>query len=27
VEISPGVQKALQALQQELKLAGHDLGF
>ena len=27
VEITPGVQKALQALQQELKLAGHDLGF
>lgn len=27
VEITPGVQKALQTLQQELKLAGHDLGF
>jgi len=27
VEITPGVQKALQALQQELKLAGPNLGF
>jgi L-2-hydroxycarboxylate dehydrogenase (NAD+) len=27
VEITPGVQKALQALQQELKLSGHDFGF
>jgi LDH2 family malate/lactate/ureidoglycolate dehydrogenase len=27
VEITPGVQKALQALQQELNLSGHDLGF
>ena len=27
VEITPGVQKALQALRQELKLTGHELGF
>ena len=27
VEITPGVQKALQALLQELKLTGHELGF
>lgn len=27
VEITPGVQKALQTLQQELNLSGHDLGF
>ncbi len=27
VEITPGVQKALQTLQQELKISGHDLGF
>jgi len=27
VEITPGVQKTLLSLQQELKLAGHDLGF
>jgi L-2-hydroxycarboxylate dehydrogenase (NAD+) len=27
VEITPGVQKALNALRQELKLTGHELGF
>jgi L-2-hydroxycarboxylate dehydrogenase (NAD+) len=27
VEITPGVQKALQALRQELRLTGHELGF
>jgi LDH2 family malate/lactate/ureidoglycolate dehydrogenase len=27
VEITPGVQKALNALRQELDIAGHDLGF
>jgi LDH2 family malate/lactate/ureidoglycolate dehydrogenase len=27
VEITPGVQKALQALQQELKISDHNLGF
>jgi LDH2 family malate/lactate/ureidoglycolate dehydrogenase len=27
VEITPGVQKALQTLRQELNLSGHDLGF
>jgi L-2-hydroxycarboxylate dehydrogenase (NAD+) len=27
VEITPGVQKALQTLQQEFKLSGHELGF
>jgi LDH2 family malate/lactate/ureidoglycolate dehydrogenase len=27
VEISPGVQKALQTLRKELEITGHDLGF
>ena len=27
VEITPGVQKALKTLQQELKISGHELGF